>query len=191
MTFGDARDTIYKTDYRDGAGTGKLTNYMGHDQQAVRDRAGREMTDEEIEQFNEKAAGKRNRHLILSPSNKAELSDRELDRATRQYMNDLTEDRPTADYVYSIHDDKERRDIHVAMTADDRSDLEMYPDDIKRERQSAHETYREHQRGREQSQEQEQTQQPESELEREQKRRERQRKRRERAAQDNEQGISR
>lgn len=138
--FGDSRDTIYKTDYKDGAGTRKLTNYMSHDGQQVRDRTGRAMSDDEIAAFNEKAAGKRNRHIIISPSNRGDLSEEQLDRATRRYMRDMTEERPTADYVYAVHNDKPgEQDIHVAMTADDRTDLEMYPNDIERERERAHE----------------------------------------------------
>ena len=104
---GDDRDTIYKTDYRDGAGTRKLTNYMTHGDQEGRDRTGRPMSDDEIERFNEKAAGRRNRHIIISPAGHDKLERADLDRATRRYMSDMTEERPTADYVYSIHDDKE------------------------------------------------------------------------------------
>lgn len=124
------------------------------------------MSDKEIEQFNEKAEGKRNRHIIISPRDHDEFSKEELDRGTREYMSEMIEDRPTADYVYSVHDDKENgKDVHIAMTANDETDLEMYPDDIKRERKRAHETYLE--RGRQQQQtrmgeqEQQQEQQPE------------------------------
>ncbi|MDL5363897.1 relaxase [Halalkalicoccus sp. NIPERK01] len=155
--FGDDRDTIYKTSYRDEEGTEKLTNYLQHDDQAVRDRTGRAMTDKEIEQFNDKAAGKRNRHIIISPRDHADLTDRELDRATREYMSEMIEERPTADYVYAIHDDKESgKDVHIAMTANDKSDLEMYPDDIKRERKHAHESYLEFGRDRTRTHENEQ-----------------------------------
>lgn len=157
--YGDDRDTIYKTNYRDSEGTEKLTNYLQHDGQAVRDRTGRPMSDKEIEQFNDTAAGRRNRHIIVSPCDHEELSDRELDRATREYMSEMIEDRPTADYVYSVHDDKEDgKDVHIAMTATDEQDLEMYPDDIRRERKQAHESYLEHGRDRAQEQEQEQQQ---------------------------------
>lgn len=150
---GDARDTIYKTDYQDGTGTEKLTNYMSHDNQPVRDRTGREMSESELEQFNEKADGKRNRHIIISPRDHDNLSEQELDRSTRRYMRDMTEERPTADYVYSVHDDKENgRDVHIAMTANDKTDLEMYPNDIERERKRAHEHYRQQEREREQEQ---------------------------------------
>lgn len=166
---GDARDTIYKTDYKDGAGTRKLTNYMGHDGQPVRDRTGRDMSDDELERFNDRAEGRRNRHIILSPDNRHDLTDAELDRATRRYMSDLIEDRPTADYVYSIHDDKPgERDIHVAMTASDRTDLELYPDDIVQERERAHEHYQAIESGRGRSLDREQEQEQEQALEQEQ-----------------------
>ncbi|MCL7417971.1 MAG: relaxase [Halalkalicoccus sp.] len=156
---GDDRDTIYKTSYRDDEGTEKLTNYLQHDNQKVRDRAGRAMSDREIEQFNDKAAGRRNRHIIISPRDHKELSDRELNRATREYMSEMIEDRPTADYAYAVHDDKEHgKDVHIAMTAGDKQDLEMYPDDIRRERKHAHEAYLEYGRDRIQEQEQEQEQ---------------------------------
>ncbi|KYH23732.1 hypothetical protein HAPAU_42120 [Halalkalicoccus paucihalophilus] len=161
---GDARDTIYKTDYADDAGTEKLTNYLQHDQQAIRDRTGRPMSKKEIEQFNEKAAGKRNRHIIISPRDHGERSDEDLDRATRRYMRDMTEERPTADYVYSVHDDKENgRDVHIAMTANDKTDLAMYPDDIERERKRAHETYLEYGRDRTRENEQELQQEQQNE----------------------------
>ncbi|WP_122088599.1 relaxase/mobilization nuclease domain-containing protein [Halalkalicoccus subterraneus] len=153
---GDDRDTIYKTSYADDEGTEALTNYLQHDQQTVRDRTGRPMSKEEIEQFNDKAAGKRNRHIIISPRDHDDLSDRELDRGTREYMSEMIEDRPTADYVYAVHDDKEHgKDVHIAMTANDKQDLEMYPDDIKRERKHAHETYLEYGRDRTRENEQE------------------------------------
>lgn len=156
MTFGDDRDTIYKTDYRDGAGTRKLTNYMAHDGQEVRDRTGRAMSEEELAQFNEKAEGRRNRHIVISPETDAEEFEKEqMDRATRRYVGDLLEDRPTADAVYSVHDDKAEengKDVHIAMTATDRTDLEMYPDDIQQERKRAHERF-EQRRHREREQE--------------------------------------
>lgn len=86
-------------------------------------------------------------------------------------MSEMIEDRPTADYVYSVHDDKESgKDVHIAMTANDKSDLEMYPDDIKEERQRAHETYldrgREQTRSMENEQEQEQKHEHEHEHDR-------------------------
>lgn len=150
--YGDDRDTVYKTDYRDNEGTGALTNYMQHDQQEIRDRAGREMSDEELDQFDARSEGQRNRHIIISPDNRHELSEQEMDRATREYMSEMVEDRPTADYVYAIHDDKEdEQDIHIAMTASDKDDLAMYPDDIREEQQRAHSRYQEQQ---EQEQEQ-------------------------------------
>lgn len=157
--FGDDRDTVYKTSYADDEGTEALTNYLQHDNQTVRDRAGRPMSETDLEEFNEKADGKRNRHIIISPRDHANLSDRELDRGTREYMSEMIENRPTADYVYSVHDDKESgKDVHIPMTANDKQDLEMYPDDIKEERKRAHETYldrgRQQTRSRENEQEQ-------------------------------------
>ncbi|WP_211330710.1 relaxase/mobilization nuclease domain-containing protein [Halalkalicoccus subterraneus] len=158
--YGDDRDTVYKTDYRDNEGTGALTNYMSHDQQQIRDRAGREMSDEELDQFDARSEGQRNRHIIISPDNRHGLSEQEMDRATRAYMSEMVEDRPTADYVYAIHDDKEdEQDIHIAMTASDKTDLEMYPDDIREERQRAHSRYQEQQKEQQQEKEQEQEQQ--------------------------------
>lgn len=165
--FGDDRDTIYKTSYADDEGTEALTNYLQHDNQEVRDRTGRAMTDKEIEQFNEKAEGKRNRHIIISPRDHDVLSDRDLDRGAREYMSEMMEDRPTADYVYSVHDDKESgKDVHIAMTANDEADLEMYPDDIKRERKHAHETFLERGRQQEHTRENEQQQEQQQEHDR-------------------------
>lgn len=157
--YGDDRDTVYKTDYRDNEGTGALTNYLQHDGHAVRDRAGREMTDEELDRFNDRSAGQRNRQLIISPANGNDLSQREFDRATREYMSEMIKDRPTADYVYSIHEDTENRHAQIAMTASDKSDLEMYPEDIREERERAHSRYQERQKEQEKEQEQQQEQQ--------------------------------
>lgn len=149
---GDDRDTIYQTDYKDNEGTGALTNYLQHDGHKVFDRAGREMSDDELDRFNARSKGQRNRQLIISPANGNDLSRREFDRATREYMSEMVQDRPTADYVYAIHEDTENRHAQVAMTASDKDDLAMYPDDIREERQRAHELYQQRQKERQKQQ---------------------------------------
>lgn len=55
--FGDDRDTVYKTSYADNEGTEALTNYLQHDNQTVRDRAGCPMSETDLEEFNERPTG--------------------------------------------------------------------------------------------------------------------------------------
>ena len=60
----------------------------------------------------------------------ANLSDRSMERETRQVMNEQLWDAPSARYVYGIHEDTDHRRAHVAITGNeydltwDRADLD-------------------------------------------------------------------
>lgn len=152
--------TILHTDY-DSGGASNLLNYLEREGSPLRDRTGRELTDEERERFVRKSERHNHqRQIVLSPANRHDLDDRDIDRATRKVMNEYAEDRPTADYVYTIHRDTEHPHAQVAVTGQ-RRDLFMDREDIKETRERAHEHFmarshdHRHERGREREQQQE------------------------------------
>ena len=123
---------ILETNYETGSdpGTG-LTRYMGRDGHELRDHTGRTLDDDEIQQFNERAAENEfSRQLVLAPD-RDDLSDQELDRAVRQTMNDWTGDHNDTEYVYSVHEDDGNNHVHVAATSGDSNDLWMDKPDIR------------------------------------------------------------
>jgi uncharacterized protein YdeI (BOF family) len=112
---------------------------MSRDGCEIREPAGVEVADEQLNQFHR--ASEENEHtrqIILSPER--EMSDEELDRATRRTMNDFCEDKDSAEWVYAVHSDE--NDVHVAVTGDinysqrsgdmwlDRDDLTELQDEI-------------------------------------------------------------
>lgn len=123
---------IVETGYETGSdpATG-LTNYMGRDDHDLRDHAGRDLDDDEIQEFNEKAAENGfSRQIILAPE-RGDLSEKELDRAARKTMNEWTADHNTTEYLYSVHEDTDHPHVHVAATAtQDSQDLWMDSEDI-------------------------------------------------------------
>jgi hypothetical protein len=109
-------DMITDAPYSAG-GAQDLTNYMTRDGHELRTPSGMEMTDEQLNQFHrESEENEHTRHIILSP--KREMSEKELDRATRATMNEFTEDKPSAEWCYSVHSDDGENDVHVACTGD-------------------------------------------------------------------------
>lgn len=129
------------TDDPQTGGASNLTRYMGRDGHSVRGPSGRELDDDELEQFNAKSDDYGfTRHFILAPD-RSDYTEAELDRATRRTMNEFTADHDTTQWVYSVHrdDDKERPDVHVAATAtkesgdlwfDDNEPIRRLRDDI-------------------------------------------------------------
>jgi hypothetical protein len=98
-------------------GSQNLTNYMSRDGHELRTPSGLEMTDEQLNQFHRVSEeNEHTRHIILSP--KREMSEKELDRATRRTMNEFTEDKPSAEWCYSVHAGENENDVHVACTGD-------------------------------------------------------------------------
>lgn len=170
--------TFVDTNYREH-GAGDLVQYIGRDGHTVRDRAGREISEERKQRFIEKSENYGfEREFIISPENGNDLNEREIGREARVTMEDFVQERPTADYVYAVHDDTETRHVHVAMTGN-RSDLHMDRDDIENVREKANERMVQRERYRRRQQEKRRQQ------EREQRLRERQQQ------QEVERGISR
>lgn len=96
-----------------------LTNYMSKRGHELKGSHGHEMTDEEIERFHDRTEEEGfTRHLMLGPE-RSDLSDEELDRATRRSLNEWyqEEDMQDMEYVYSIHNDEGNSHVHVACTA--------------------------------------------------------------------------
>jgi hypothetical protein len=121
-------DTNYQTGSSPATG---LTNYLSKDGQEIRDHTGRELDDDEIEQFHERAAENGfSRQIVMAPDR--HMTADELDRAARGTMNEWTADHTTTEYVYSVHEDTETPHVHVAATAtQDSRDLFMQEDDIR------------------------------------------------------------
>lgn len=146
--------TVYlNTTYREH-GAGDLVTYIRRGDRSVADdvplknRAGRELSDSEIEGFIAKTERHNfERDIIISPENGADLSQRELERATRATMNEFTDGRPTASYVYAVHEDTEHPHVHVAV-AGDKQDLYMDREDIMQTRDHANERFVEQHRER-------------------------------------------
>jgi hypothetical protein len=121
-----------ETNYETGSdpATG-LTEYMSQDHD-LRDHTGRDLDEQQKEQFEQQAA--RNgfsRQIVLSPDGD-HLSADELDRATRETLNEWTRDHDTTEYVYSVHEDTDNPHAHIAATATrDSQDLWMDDDDLR------------------------------------------------------------
>lgn len=139
---------ILKTDFR-RSGAGNLVQYMRRDNEKaveLRDKAGRALSQEEVEQFVDKSAAYGfQRHIILSPDPAADYSGRELDRHTRATMREWRADRPSANYLYAVHREVENPHAHVAATGKER-DLRMDKADITQLRERAREVFRERER---------------------------------------------
>lgn len=139
--------TIVQTSYRTG-GAGSLLDYMEREGSPLRDRSGNRLTDRQREQFIDKSEGHNfQRDFIISPSNRHDLTDQEIDRATRKTMREYTRDKPTADYTYAIHRDTENPHAHVAVTGE-RRELYMDNDDLDQLKERAGRTYSRTQRSR-------------------------------------------
>jgi hypothetical protein len=178
-------ETQIDTSYGDG-GAGDLVQYLDKER-GLRNRRGEEMTREEREAFVEKSREHEFRRLVtISPGDGDRLSDREMNRRTRQTVSGFLEDRPSADYCFAIHRDTEHHHAQVALTGKKR-DLYMDRDDIERVREQAREQFpdldREEERTREQQRERdlERTLGREVEREREQQREREQERSRERS----------
>ena len=86
---------IVKTSYRDH-GASALTQYIGRDEIAIRDRTGRSLSDHEIERFVDQSEHNEfEREFIISPECGDDMPPGELEQRTRQAMREFTRDRPT------------------------------------------------------------------------------------------------
>jgi hypothetical protein len=120
-------DSAYETGSDPGTG---LTRYMG-DGHDLRDASGRELDDDEIEQFNDECAENGfSRQIVLAPE-RTDLDEDELDKAARKTMNELTEGHNTSEYVYAVHEDTDHPHVHVAATAtEDSGEMWLEEDDL-------------------------------------------------------------
>jgi hypothetical protein len=160
---------IVKTSYRDGS-AGYLTQYIGRDGHQLRDRAGRELSNDEVRHFvGESERYGHEREFILSPEEGEELSLQEFDTATRRTMREWSRETAgeTARYVYATHEDSEHKHAHVAVTGT-RSDLFTDSDDLADLREHGREHYREREREQERVREREPEREREQEQEQEQ-----------------------
>ncbi|WP_135305408.1 relaxase/mobilization nuclease domain-containing protein [Haloarcula amylovorans] len=144
---------ILKTDFQ-RSGAGKLLKYIRRDREQdasrtkvpLRDRIGRELDEERIEQFIEKSEKFGfQRHLIISPDPDADFTAEEISAKTRKFMYQGFGDQPTTDYAYAVHTDTEIPHSHVAATGHE-PELKMDVDDIKRLRDRAKESFDEPER---------------------------------------------
>ncbi len=150
---------IVHTSYREH-GAGDLVRYIGRDANALRDRAGRELSDREIRAFVAQSEQHGfERDLILSPDRGDELSERELERATREtvagWERESDRSRGSARWCYAVHQDTDHTHVHVAMTGT-KHDLYMDRDDIEQVRERGREQFREQEREAEREQQREQ-----------------------------------
>lgn len=154
------QDTNYETGSDPGTG---LTQYMERDDHEIRAADGRELDDDEIQDFNEQCAENGfSRQIVLSPD-RTDLDEQELDKAARRTMNELTEGHNSTEYVYSVHEDTEHSHVHIAATASQDSgemwleedDLRELQDEIAADHFRDHTTERQERLMREQGREQE------------------------------------
>ena len=138
---------IVKTSYRDH-GASALTQYIGRERIVIRDRAGRDLSDREVERFVDQSEHNQfEREFIISPDHGDDMPPGELEQRTRQAMREFTRDRPTCRWVYAIHRDTDHEHVHVAATGK-RRDLYMDREDIDRFRERGAELFRERERAR-------------------------------------------
>ncbi|QIO25005.1 relaxase/mobilization nuclease domain-containing protein [Haloarcula sp. JP-L23] len=139
---------ILKTDFQ-RSGARDLLKYIRRDRETdrqkvpLRDRTGRALPEEQIEQFVKKSERFGfQRHFIVSPHPDAQFSPQAVGENTREFMEDAFGRQPTTDYVYAIHEDSEIVHSHVAATGTE-PELQMAKDDLERLRDRAREVFRE------------------------------------------------
>jgi hypothetical protein len=140
---------IAKTDYQRN-GAGDLVRYIERDTESDNDVAlkgphGQKLSKVERDRFIERSEDHgMERHFIIAPDPDATYDATEMDRRTRELMNDWTED-STADYVYAVHDKGEKPHAHVAVTGQERH-LRMDREDLAEFREQARSTFQERDR---------------------------------------------
>jgi len=111
------------TNYREH-GARNLVEYLDKEK-GLENRAGEEMSDEEIEAFIEKSEEYEfEREVIISPQNGTDLSDDQFSLYTRQVMSEFCKDRNTATYCYAIHRDTDHPHAQVAPDGDETRPLD-------------------------------------------------------------------
>ena len=143
---------VARVNYR-REGAGDLVRYIERgDDRDLRNEAGRSLSDREVDRFVRRSQQRGfTRSVVLSIPDHADdnprLSDRQVERETRQTMNDQLRDAPGARYVYGVHEDTDHRHAHIALTGPER-DLTWTRDDLDRLRERADERFIERHRDR-------------------------------------------
>jgi len=139
---------IAKTDFQyDSART--LVEYIKEDKEQpvpVKDHTGKELDQAELKTFVE--ASKHygvERHMIIAPDPDAEFDPSEVDRKTRQVMDEWRSDRLGARYVYAVHGHDDQPHAHVAVTGREQA-LHMDKQDVVEFRETAREAFAERDR---------------------------------------------
>lgn len=123
---------IMDTNYDGDGNCNKLVNYLQKEQAEMYDHTGRELDDDELNEFVRKSKNSEMERMItLSPVKEAgdAMSDDEMSLHARKTMNEYFQDRPEASYCYSIHRDTDVPHVQVAVHGNYDS-LKMYEDEI-------------------------------------------------------------
>lgn len=138
---------IVKSDYQYG-GAGALIKYIAYnkgEKVEIRDHTGREVSQEELDEFVERSKEMgMERQIIIAPDPDAGIGTEDLDRSTRRLMSEWRSGRPSTEYMYAVHD-AEPAHVHVAVTGD-RRDLYMDTEDLTELREKAADQMREQER---------------------------------------------
>ena len=108
----------------------RLMSYLNRTERPIRDRSGREMSGDDIQQFIDTSDEyEYEESWIFSPKRGDELSAEEISLAVRKTMHEHLDDRDRATYCFSVHTDDENNHAHVAVTGAS-ADLWTDPDDL-------------------------------------------------------------
>jgi hypothetical protein len=143
---------IVKTDFNRG-GAGDLVKYIGRDRERdgrqkvpLRNQAGRELTEEEIQQFIEQSREFGfERHLIVAPDPDGGYTPAEVGENTRRLAQQQFGREPQTRYLYGVHTDSCHPHAHVAATGREEV-LRMDRREIQRLRSRARSQFREKER---------------------------------------------
>ena len=108
----------------------RLMSYLDRTERPIRDRSGRKMSGDDIQQFVDTSDEyEYEESWIFSPKRGDELSAEEISLAVRKTMHEHLDDRDRATYCFSVHTDDENNHAHVAVTGAS-ADLWTDPDDL-------------------------------------------------------------
>jgi len=136
-------NTVVYSDYTRGTSDALIT-YMEKENATLRDRTGREMSDERVQELIDASEHHQmTRHFVISPENAQALSNQEMQRVGKEALRDTLGDRVSVDYGYCLHDKGgDRPHIHAVATgrANQSGDpLWIDTDDLHGMRKDAHE----------------------------------------------------
>jgi hypothetical protein len=101
-----------------GGNCAALVNYLDKDHTQMIDACGREMDEDEINEFvRESKSSEMQRDLVFSPEEGVgeNMSDDEMSLRARATMNEYLKDKPEADYCMAVHRDTDKHHVQVAM----------------------------------------------------------------------------